>query len=170
MSKQLYCLTIILLSLISSTQQASVVINKLDGISTTNLVYSGLLPISDTSSDQLFFTYYGAKDAKQDTDLPNYPLLVIVGSPGSSAQYINLAGLGPISLKPDMTTFQNPNTVTNLANVMFVDLLGNGFSFVANTSNFPTKSEDYGNHLTYAINAINKQSPLAQSKNIILVG
>lgn len=48
--------------------------------------------------------------------------------------------MGPLSLKPDMTTVQNPNTVTNFANVMFVDLLGNGFSFVANSSNFPTKS------------------------------
>lgn len=51
--------------LIALTQQASVVINSLTGVSTTNLVYSGLLPISDTSNDQLFFTYYSAKDAKQ---------------------------------------------------------------------------------------------------------
>lgn len=51
--------------LIISSHQASVVINPLSGVSTNNLVYSGLLPISDTSNDQLFFTYYSAKDAKQ---------------------------------------------------------------------------------------------------------
>ena len=139
MSKSIICLSIIIVSLCLCSH-AAVVINKLDNISTTNLVYSGMLPISDASTDQLFFTYYGAKDAKQDTDLPNYPLIVVVGSPGSSAQYYNLAGMGPLSLKPDMTTVQNPNTATNFANVMFVDLLGNGFSFVANSTNFPTKS------------------------------
>ena len=47
------------------TTSAAVTVNKLDGISSANLVYSGFLPISDTLSDQLFFTYYGAKDAKQ---------------------------------------------------------------------------------------------------------
>lgn len=51
--------------LIVSSHQADVVINKLTGVSTTNLVYSGLLPISDSSNDQLFFTYYSAKAAKQ---------------------------------------------------------------------------------------------------------
>ena len=51
--------------LIMSSQQADVVINQLTSVSTTNLVYSGLLPISDTSNDQLFFTFYSAKDAKQ---------------------------------------------------------------------------------------------------------
>lgn len=83
---------------------------------------------------------------------------------------MNLAGLGPLTLKNDMTTAQNPNTATNFANLLFVDLLGNGFSFVANVSNFPTKSEDYGQQLTYALNALAKESVLGQSKKIVLVG
>lgn len=70
----------------------------------------------------------------------NYPLIVVVGSPGSSAQYYNLAGLGPMTLKPDMTTVANPNAATQFANLLFIDLLGNGFSFVGNVSDFPTKS------------------------------
>lgn len=133
------CLTILILPLLMCLN-AEVVVNKLDNISKTNLVYSGFLPVSDSFLDRLFFTYYGAKDAKQQSDLPNYPLIVVVGSPGSSAQYYNLAGMGPLSLRPDMTTVDNPNSATNFANVMFVDLLGNGFSFVSNASNFPTKS------------------------------
>lgn len=60
----LNALTIVCM-IVSVTLQASVVVNKLDGVSTGNLVYSGFLPISDTSADQLFFTYYSAKDAKQ---------------------------------------------------------------------------------------------------------
>lgn len=45
-----------------------------------------------------------------------------------------------MSLKPDMTTVVNTNTATQFANLMFIDLLGNGFSFVGNVSDFPTKS------------------------------
>jgi hypothetical protein len=39
---------------------------------------------------------------------------------------------------------------------MFIDLLGNGFSFAANSSSLPIKYEDYGVHLTYAINKFAK--------------
>lgn len=53
---------------------------------------------------------------------------------------------------------------------MFVDLLGNGFSFVANTSTFPTKAEDYGDQLTYAVNAFAKESFLGQSKVVVIIG
>lgn len=139
MMKQTVYITVLMLSLFVSLDGA-VVVNKLDNISKANLVYSGFLPVSDTSPDRLFFTFYGAKDAKQESDLLNYPLIVVVGSPGSSAQYYNLAGMGPLSLRPDLTTVDNPSTVTNFANVIFVDLLGNGFSFVSNASEFPTKS------------------------------
>lgn len=60
--------------------------------------------------------------------------------------------------------------MTFFTNLMFVDLLGNGFSFIANTSSFPAKSEDYGIQLTYAINAFTKESFLGQSKVVVLVG
>ncbi len=63
--KSLLNALLIVCMIVSVTLQASVVVNKLDGVSTGNLVYSGFLPISDTSADQLFFTYYSAKDAKQ---------------------------------------------------------------------------------------------------------
>lgn len=53
---------------------------------------------------------------------------------------------------------------------MFVDLLGNGFSFVADTASFPTKSEDYGVQLTYAINAFAQQSALGKSSIVVIVG
>ena len=47
--------------------------------------------------------------------------------------------MGPILLHPDMTVSSNQNTVTSYSNVMFVDLLGNGFSFAANSSSLATK-------------------------------
>ena len=169
MKLSLISLSIIILTLCVFINSA-VVVNKLDTITNSSLVYSGLMPISDSSADKLFFTFYSAKDAKTDADIPHFPLIVVVGSPGSSAQYHNLAGMGPLSLKPDMTTVSNPSSVTSFANVMFVDLLGNGFSFLANTSNFPTKSEDYAKQLTYALNALNKESNLGKSNVIVIVG
>jgi len=83
---------------------------------------------------------------------------------------MNLAGIGPVTLKPDMTTVPNPNTATSYANIMFLDLLGNGFSFASNTDSLPTRAEDYGVQLTYAINAFANQSVLGQSKVVVLVG
>lgn len=170
MNKQIHLIVTLLLALILATNQAAVTVNKLDSISTRNLVYSGLLPISDSSSDQLFFTYYGADNVQSESDLKDHPLVIVVGSPGSSAQFINLAGMGPVLLRPDMTTVSNSEAVTAVANVMFVDLLGNGFSFVSNTTTFPTRSEEYGAQLTFAINAFAKQSPLAKSSVVVLVG
>ena len=104
MNKKIHQIAIFILGLVLATNQASVTVNKLDGMSAHNLVYSGFLPISDSSPDQLFFTYYGVNDVQSETDLKNYPLLIVVGSAGSSAQFINLAGMGPILLKSDMTT------------------------------------------------------------------
>lgn len=65
MTTKFFCTILLTTLLIVSSHQAAVVINPLSGISTTNLVYSGLLPISDASNDQLFFTYYSAQGAKQ---------------------------------------------------------------------------------------------------------
>ncbi len=55
---------ILFTTLLFLSNQAAVTLNKLDNISAHNLVYSGFLPISDTSSDQLFFTYYGVNDVQ----------------------------------------------------------------------------------------------------------
>jgi carboxypeptidase C (cathepsin A) len=107
MYKKIHQLPILILALILVSSHAAVTVNKLNGISAHNLVYSGYLPISDTSSDRLFFTYYGMNDVQSETDLKNNPLIIVVGSPGSSAQFINFAGMGPVLLNPDMTTQTN---------------------------------------------------------------
>lgn len=65
MAKNTSILLISLIFLLFSSNFAAITINQLTGISSNNLVYSGLLPISDTSADQLFFTYYSANNAKQ---------------------------------------------------------------------------------------------------------
>jgi hypothetical protein len=65
MNRSILSIGVVVFLILALTQQANVVVNKLDGISTANLVYSGSLPISDSSNDTLFFTFYSANDAKQ---------------------------------------------------------------------------------------------------------
>lgn len=70
-SKILLVLAIVLLG------QAAVTVNQITGVSNDNLVYSGTIPISSSSS--LFFTYYGVDGQKDQSALKNYPLLIVVG-------------------------------------------------------------------------------------------
>lgn len=56
---------------------SAVVVNPVTGVSDTNLVYSGTIPVSDTN--KLFFTYYGFDNEKDQAALKNYPLLIAVG-------------------------------------------------------------------------------------------
>ena len=55
----------------------AVTVNTVTGITDNNLVFSGTIPISD--KDNLFFTYYGYDGEKDQNNLKNYPLLIIVG-------------------------------------------------------------------------------------------
>ncbi len=64
MNTKIHKISIVVLGLILISSYAAVTVNKLDGISAHNLVYSGYLPISDSSSDRLFFTYYGMNDVQ----------------------------------------------------------------------------------------------------------
>jgi carboxypeptidase C (cathepsin A) len=114
----------------------------LTGITDQNLVFSGSIPISATNS--LFFTYYGVDGQKDKNLLKNSPLLIVVGNPGTSAQYYSLGGIGPLNLNNDMTLSPNSNSFTNTANVMFLDLLGSGFSFVSNPADLPSQAWTFG--------------------------
>jgi hypothetical protein len=91
-------------------------------------------------------------------------------SPGTSAQYYSLGGIGPMNLKNDMTLAANPNSFTSSANLMFLDLLGSGFSFASNPSDLPTDANGYGEILTTALNTFAQESVLGQSKVIVLAG
>lgn len=56
---------------------AAVTVNPISGVSSQNLVYSGLIPISANSN--LFFTYYGVDGQTDQNNLKNFPLLIVVG-------------------------------------------------------------------------------------------
>ena len=69
-----------------------------------------------------------------------------------------------------MTLTQNPNRFTTDTNLMFLDLLGSGFSFAANPSDLPTDAKIFGAQVTVALNTFAKESVLGQSSKIILAG
>jgi hypothetical protein len=57
--------------------EAAVTVNQITGVSNDNLVYSGTIPVSTSTS--LFFTYFGVDGQKDQSALKNYPLLIVVG-------------------------------------------------------------------------------------------
>lgn len=68
-----------------------------------------------------------------------------------------------MNLQNDMSLAQNPNRFTSSANVMFLDLLGCGFSFASDPNSLPGDAKSYGLQLTSALNTFVKESPLGQS-------
>lgn len=68
---------LLLIVLAIAAQQSAVIVNQISGISTDNLVYSGTIALSDSSS--VFFTYYGVDGQKDQNALKNYPLFIFVG-------------------------------------------------------------------------------------------
>jgi hypothetical protein len=59
------------------TSYATVTVNTITGLTTSNLVYSGTISISATNN--LFFTYYGVDGETDQSKLKNSPLLIVVG-------------------------------------------------------------------------------------------
>lgn len=76
-----------------------------------------------------------------------------------------------MNLKNDLTLETNPNSFTASANVMFLDLLGSGFSFASDPNDLPTDAKGYGEVLATALNTFEKEeSVLGQSKVVVLAG
>jgi hypothetical protein len=68
---------ILLLIALAISTQSAVTINQISGVSNDNLVFSGTIAIS--TSNSLFFTYYGVDGEKDQAALKNYPLFIFVG-------------------------------------------------------------------------------------------
>ena len=81
-----------------------------------------------------------------------------------------MGGIGPVNLNNDLTLTANPNRFTATANLMFIDLLGSGFSFAANTADLPSDAKTFGTQLTIAINSFVAETVLGKSSTIILAG
>lgn len=157
-------LTLLATLILLSTQ--AVVINEITGITSSNLMYTGTI---EARNEKLFFTFYGIDGEKDPKNLPNSPLIVVVGAPGRSSSYFNYGGLGPKLLKNDLTLVDNPDRITNWSNVLFLDLLGSGFSFASDFNNIPTSSHDHGVFLTEAVNSFISEVDFAKSANLYII-
>ena len=147
--------------------KADVVVNPISGIASNNLMFTGTI---DSSDSKLFFTYYGIDGETDASKLTANPLVIAVGSPGRSAQYANLGGFGPKLLKNDMSLGDNPNSLTQKANLMFLDSLGSGFSFASSGDKIPSDASTYGSALTDAINSFISGADIGKSAKIYLIG
>lgn len=131
----------IILALLLALALSDVTVKEIKNVTKANqLLFAGNISASASSSSNLFFLFYGMQGVTDRTQLSSYPTFVVFGkyipsyfSPGSSSQYLNFAGMGPLVLASNMTLITNNNTPSAFANLMFVDFLGTGFSFANDT-------------------------------------
>lgn len=69
-----------------------------------------------------------------------------------------------------MTLSPNPFRFSNVANLMFLDLPGSGFSFTTNITLLPADAQTFGVQLTQAINSFIQESELGKSSKLIIGG
>ncbi len=99
----------------------------------------GFMPLLNATTGlplaHLFFTSY-AKDGISDTS--GRPLMFFFGgAPGVSAAWQELGGFGPKRMKSEGTWTDNPDTILNQADLVFVNPVGTGFSFPAQPNHGP---------------------------------
>ena len=154
-------------ALLVLSAQAAVVLNPISGITSKNLMYTGTIGVG---TEKLFFTFYGKDGETKPDSLSQNALYIAMGSPGRSAQYINVGGLGPKILNSQLYLIDNPNSATQFANIMFVDLLSSGFSFPSSADAIPKTSRDYGVMITKAVNTFINEASIGKSKSVYIIG
>jgi carboxypeptidase C (cathepsin A) len=92
---------------------------------------AGFLPVLNATTGaaeaHIFFTAY-AKDGV--SDVSTRPIMFFFGGgPGVSAAWQEFGGLGPKRMKPEGGWMDNPDTILNQADLVFVNPVGTGFSF-----------------------------------------
>ena len=105
---------------------------------------TGTQPVWNTEGKAIaavHFTYYERTDIK---DRPNRPLIISFnGGPGSASVWMHLAYTGPKILKVDDEGFpvqpygvkDNPNSVLDVADIVFVNPVNTGYSRILDTEN-----------------------------------
>lgn len=144
------------------------VVTELKNAVNNSLVFAGNASVSASSTNNLYFLFYGAYGVIDRSQLKTHTTIVVFGNPGSSSQYINFGGLGPLSLTSNLTLTMNPNTASRYANLLFMDPLGVGFSFVNNTKDIPTTLQASVQQIAYALTEFKKTIDFAAGKWIFV--
>jgi len=128
------------------TQHQITVANRLLSYTAT----TGIIPLKDEDKDEItagiFFTAYTLNDV---ADTAARPLIFVFnGGPGSSSVWLHLGAIGPKRVKmqdegwmpaPPFRLEDNPSTWLDLADLVFIDPVGTGFSRAAD----PEKKKDF---------------------------
>jgi len=128
------------------TQHQLTVANRLLSYTAT----TGIIPLKDEDKDEItagiFFTAYTLNDV---ADTAARPLIFVFnGGPGSSSVWLHLGAIGPQRVKmqdegwmpaPPFRLEDNPSTWLDLADLVFIDPVGTGFSRAAD----PEKKKDF---------------------------
>lgn len=98
--------------------------------------HAGFLPLLNATTGSpeahIFFTSY-TKDGM--TDAASRPIVFFFGgAPGVSAAWQEFGGLGPKRMKSDGSWADNPDTILNQADLVFVNPVGTGFSLPVQAS------------------------------------
>jgi carboxypeptidase C (cathepsin A) len=125
---------------------------------------AGTLPVWDEDGKTiagLFYTYYERTDVK---DRESRPLVISFnGGPGSASVWMHLAYTGPRILKIDAEGYpvqpygykDNPNSILDVADIVYVDPVNTGFSRITNKETPHTKFFGVMADIGYLANWIN---------------
>ncbi len=123
---------------------------------------AGTQPVFDESGDAiaaLHYTYYQREGVK---DRANRPLLISFnGGPGSASVWMHIAYTGPKSLRVDDEGFpimpygvkDNPHSVLDVADIVFVNPVNTGYSRVLPNSKGEMPSRDQQQKMFFGVNA-----------------
>ncbi|MCK7556726.1 hypothetical protein MKQ70_17550 [Chitinophaga sedimenti] len=111
------------------------------GVNVPYRAVTGTIPVWDNENKPIagvFFTYYERTDVK---DKDSRPLVISFnGGPGTSAVWMEIGYTGPRILKVDDEGYpiqpygmkDNPNSILDVADILYVDPVNTGFSRMAN--------------------------------------
>jgi len=116
---------------------------NLDGRTLSYTATAGFIPLSDNETGspagEIFFVYYRKNDDREDVNRP--VTFAFNGGPGAASMYLHLAALGPKTiprsadgtalLPPPYTLRNNPNTLLDFTDLVFIDPIGTGYSRAA---------------------------------------
>lgn len=137
-----------------------------NGQSLAYTAHVGFLPLLNATTGSpeahIFFTSY-VKD--NVSDVSKRPIMFFFGgAPGVSPAWQDFGGLGPKRMSSEGTWVDNPHTVLNQADLVFVNPVGTGFSFPAQVSRgsiFWNTSGDIASLAAFVRTYINRNDRLA---------
>jgi len=129
----------------------------MEGQSFSYLARTGFIPILDSEEKVLAQMFYVAYEKEGDSEMINKRPMTFLynGGPGAASMFLHMGAFGPKiiprsgdgtqPLPPPYRATENPNTLLDITDMVFVDPIGTGFSQTAegvDSSQFWGEAED----------------------------